>query len=1850
MKKFLACLVLLLLLVSCDDSSRSKKEKNKLSYHEYVHTTTRGVISKGAAIELYLVKDIQGFETGEALDADLFELQPKLKGKLYLDNVKKLIFKPDTYFKSGTKYTATLKLGKLYQNVPKELSEFEFGFKTIEPNFTLETGDLQSYDVSTQYIEGTFKSADIVSLSDAKKTVSAFQEQRALAIQWHGDDKTPSTYFDFTIDSIQRLDNDSSIEVKWDGSAIDVPDNTGTSKVEIPGKSNFSLVNLYVRQHPEQHLRINFSDPIKKQQNLKGLVAIQNVKSLKYVVEGNVLKVYPDSRISGTVQVDVFSGIKNQEGYKLKNGFSEKIVFEQFKPAVALITNGVILPDSKNLTFNFKAVNLKAVDVRVIKVFSDNVLQFLQSGTLNNSRRYDLKPVGRTVARKTMPLVKNDLENDGKWKNYAVDISPMVETEPGAIYRVELSYRQAYSLYTCGEAADKIDYTVKEDDPIEQRAKSEREDAYWDSFESGYYDGDYDYRGYNWRDRENPCTSSYYYDRNRVGGNLLATNLGAIVKKGSDNAYFFAVTDILTAKPVQGAAITLYNFQQQVVGNTTTNEDGVSYLKLEGQAAFAIIKKEKNTTYLRLKEGEALSLSKFNVSGKRIKKGLKGYVYGERGVWRPGDTIHTVFVLNDKSNPLPQNHPVKMEVTDPHGQLQYQNISTNGVNGFYRFDIPTSDGDATGNWNAKISVGGAAFYKTLKVETVKPNRLKVNLGFNQEILSVQKPIQGNLDVKWLHGAPAKNLKTEVNMKLTASNSGFASFPGYVFKDPIKKFSSEELLVFDGKIDSLGMAKFVKKVNLKSSAPGLLKASFLTRVFENGGDFSTNVSTKSYAPFKSFVGLKSPKSKRYGNSYITDQNVAFGIATVDAKGKPIARKNLEVEIYKIRWSWWWNSSSDNLASYVNKRHNTLYKTFKVNTNADGTGVANIKIPDTNSGRYLIRIKDPISGHATGRTAYFFRDWWSNTSDKGSEAATMLVFSADKEKYQVGEEAQITFPSSEGGNALVTVENSSEVISSQWVQTQKGTTTAVIPVTSEMTPNVFVNISLLQPHATQFNDLPLRLYGVIPMMVEDPATRIEPQISMPEELKPERSFEVKVSEKSGKKMTYTLSVVEEGLLDLTNYKTPNLWNVFYTREALGVQTWDVFDDVVGAFGGTINQVFAIGGDEDRISDKKNKANRFKPVVKVLGPFELEAGTKATHTIKLPNYIGSVRTMVVAADNSAEAYGKVEKATPVRKPLMVLATLPRKLSPGEKVTLPVTVFAMQQRIKDVKVSLKLSDGLRISGKRTKSLHFENPDEKMLYFDLDVQQIQGKQTVEVLVEGHGEKASQKVALAVINPNPVSSEVIDLQLEPNKTLTHNFGRFGEPGTNTSVLEISTLPPMNFAKRLEYLIQYPHGCVEQTTSSVFPQLFLSSIFDLDYSKKQHIKENIKKGIKRLSKFQLTNGGLSYWIGNESANEWGTNYAGHFMLEAQKKGYALPLTFLSNWLRYQKQAARNWRPGRDYTYTDMVQAYRLYTLALAGAPDLAAMNRLREYTLLSDTAKWRLAAAYALSGQPQAAKELQQRASLNFNTTQRDYYTYGSEDRNKAMALETLLLIENENSYELAKQIAKRLSSNNWMSTQTTAYCLLSMAKMVEKNGGRAMDVRYEMNGTPYSVQTENAVAQRDLKITESGTNQFTITNNKANVVYVRILNSGVLPLGSEMTAQRNFKLYVKYVDSEANRVPVAKLKQGTDFVALVTISNPNKERINDIALSQLFPSGWEIVNTRFTDFGEGAKNKADYTDIRDDRVNFYFSLKKNEVRTFKVLLNASYLGKYYLPGVQAEAMYDNDYFARSKGRWVEVVK
>ena len=1257
---------------------------------------------------------------------------------------------------------------------------------------------------------------------------------------------------------------------------------------------------------------------------------------------------------------------------------------------------------------------------------------------------------------------------------------------------------------------------------------------------------------------------------------------------------------------------------------------------------------------MRVVDGEEQSVSRFDVGGKDIQKGLKGFIYGERGVWRPGDTLHISFILEDREKRIPDKHPVALEIYNPRGQFYTKMISTQGMNGFYTFDVPTQATDPTGLWNAYIKVGGTTFHKGLRIETIKPNRLKINLALPKVLQATDKDVYAPLTSTWLTGATASKLKAKVEMSLSKVNTQFKNYGQYIFNNPATDFTTIKTDIFDGTLDAEGKANVTLKVPTATEAPGMLNATFTTRVFEPGGDASIYTQTIPFSPFTSYVGinLNQPKGK-----YIeTDKDHVFDIVTVNTQGQLVNSSNLEYKIYRIGWSWWWENSGESFGTYINNSSITPVASGNLQTRG-GKASFKFRIDYPSWGRYLVYVKDKESGHATGGTVYVdWPEWRGRSSKTDPSGIKMLAFSLNKDSYEIGETATAIIPAAAGGRALVSIENGSTVLRQEWIEVSNGGDTKyTFKITPEMTPNVYLHISLLQPHAQTVNDLPIRMYGVVPVFVTNSQTVLQPQIQMPEVLRPETNFNVTVSEKTGKPMTYTLAIVDDGLLDLTNFKTPDPWNDFYSREALGIRTWDMYDNVLGASAGSYSSLFSTGGDAT-LKPADAKANRFKPVVKFIGPFYLGKGKSQTHTLKLPMYVGSVRAMVVAGQEGA--YGNAEKTAFVRTPLMMLSTLPRVLSIQEEITVPVNIFAMENQVKNVTISLQTSGGgVQIVGANQQSLKFSQPGDQLVFFTLKTGSKTGKATIHLTANGGGQQTKETIEIEVRNPNPVVTLRNSQWVEAGQSKELSYNLSSSSANNQIKLEVSRIPSVDISRRFDFLYNYQHHCTEQLTSKALPLLFVGQFKTIDKIEAEKIKTNVQEAIRQIYGRQLPNGGFVYWPGNAVADEWISSYAGMFLTLAQEKGYAVHSNVLNKWKRFQRAAAQNWRMPQDASgwqqwQSELQQAFRLYTLALAGAPEYGAMNRMKEQAGLSIQAKWRLAATYVLTGKMKPAEELVYNAETTVSPYSSMNQIYGSSDRDEAMILETLILMNRErDALQQAKVVSKNLSQEEWFSTQSTAFALMAMGRLAEKLSG-TLDFVWTWNDKQQpAVKSAKAVFEKEIATTpKSG--MIAVKNQGKGALSVDLITRTQLLNDTLPAISDNLRMDIRYANLNGTPISVNDIIQGTDFMAITSISNiSGTSDYTNLALTHIIPSGWEIYNERMvapeTESGAAdgsgkSVSKYNYLDIRDDRVLTYFNLRRGETKVFTVRLQATYAGNFILPAVQCEAMYDVNVQARSK--------
>ncbi len=1848
MKKLLFFSLILTLIFSCGNGVKEEISSNQ-AFSSFISAYTSGIITKNSTIRVKLTESVgDDFDMGKEMDNSIFSFSPSIKGKTnWVDN-RTLEFVPENGLQPGTDYIVNFNLKEL-KKVPAELEKFVFKFRTITQSYHLSVNGLKTTSSSNkgiQELDGIISFADAVDSVSVSKGFSATQNGNELPIAFI---ELPNNEYRFVIGEITREKSaDSEIELKFNGEAVGV-ENDYTQTYTVYSQKSFRISESKVIQSPQQYVNIHFTDELKPDQNLNGLITLKESGNLEFVIDGHDVKVYPSSQITGVSEIQVYAGVKNKEGFKLGKDYINELTFEALKPDVKEYGEGVIIPSEGKMIFPFEAVNLKAVDVVLTKIYENNLLQFFQVNSLYGSEQ--LKRVGTKIITKKLNLAKTGV-NLNQWNRFSIDLSSVIDEKDGAIYQIHIRFKKEYSNYGCEKEEGESDLAEFESVSTEKEWSEEE----WGTYDYDYYD-DYDYYeyDYNYSERENPCHSMYYRNRGFTK-NIILSNIGIIAKAGTDNTLHVIVNDINTTVPMAGVDLEIYNFQQQLIGTIGTDGEGMAAIQLDEKPFVVIASKGHQRGYIRLRDGESLSLSKFDVSGSTVQKGVKGFVYTERGVWRPGDSIYLSFMLEDKNEVLPNNHPVEFTLHNPKNQLITRKVRTTSVNGIYDFRTATNQEALTGNYRAQIKVGNRKFVRYLKIETVKPNRLKVKLETEKSFISKKDKTELGLKVTWLHGSPANKLKAKVDVSIDQSGTGFDKFKGFLFDDPTKRFSSNDYTVFESRLDENGEAKFPLKINVKYAAPGMLNAHFTTKVFEEGGGFSINRKSMKYSPYTSYAGVKVPKGSLYSGTLEIDKTHKIELANVTEEGKPLSA-NLDVRIYKIEWRYWWDRYDNDLSSFLTRSGTRALQTENVKIK---NGKGSIDFKPTQWGRYLIIAKDKNSGHSTGKIFYADQRYWGRSNEMDKEFMTMLAFSTDKEKYNVGEEVKYSFPSIEGGRALISVENGSKIVQKMWIKTSDKETKGSFKVTAEMTPNVYVHITMLQPHKNTLDDVPLRMYGIVPISIENENTHLVPVITMPDVLRPETTATIKVKEKDGKRMSYTLAIVDEGLLDLTGFRTPDPWNTFYAREALGVKSWDIYDQVMNAFKLEQDKILAIGGGGEINMDKKSaKANRFVPMVRFIGPFESNGGSN-THKVEIPNYVGSVRVMVIAGEDLK--YGKAEKTVAVRNPLMVLGTLPRVVGPKEDITLPVDVFAMESHVKNVKLSVTTNDLFILEDKK-QNLTFDKVGDQVVRFKMKTANKIGLGKVSIVATSGKEKATYEFEIDVRPANPPITDVQETVLEAGQSWNSNVAFKGIRGTNNIALEVSSFPAIDLEKRLNYLIRYPHGCVEQTTSSVFAQLYLDKFTELNSTRKIEIEKNIKAAIYRLQDFQTSSGGFSYWAGESKTNDWGSNYASHFLLEAEKKGYTLPYGMKKKMISYLKTESRNWRkPSRTNKYyryqsSELTQSYRLYVLALANSAELGAMNRLREYTDLSTTAKWRLAGAYQLINQTSTAKKMIFDTPTNIEDYTELSYSYGSSTRDEAMILEVLSIMdEKAKAATIAKRVASRLGEDRWMSTQTTAYSLIGMSKFIEKNStSKLMKFSYELNdGKSKSISSDKTIYQDRRPNVRNTEGKVEVKNTGESLLYVRVITEGIPVESNDLDKDNNLKMTVSYKDMAGNTIDPTNIKQGTDFKMNVTVYNPGiKGDLKEMALSQIFPSGWEIHNARMansTTSYDNANSYYDYQDVRDDRVYTYFSLSSNKSKTFTIHLNATYDGKYYLPSILCEAMYDNSISSVKPGKWVEVVR
>ena len=1831
----------------------SKDDDAVFNWFELSGWHTKGIISRHSPIRIVFNREIIAEELVGKDASRVMKVSPSIEGHPIFESKTEIVWLPTKILTPASTYQVSIKANGL-KDVPLKAKDYQFSFRTVPMEYEIKTDALMipSNKTGDMSLSGQLLSSDRLLPDDVRKVLRIKYRGHPVKIKWKHNSN--GKLHRFYVKGLKRERFSSDLHLSWTGKSLGI-DTKGNKNITIPGTKDFKMIDWRVK-HAEKdnpYLQISFSDALDPSQNLKGLIVLEDEK-YKLRVEHNVIRLYPNDGLGGDHTLYIHKGLKSIAGEIIKEKVKQDVTFDSQKPQVRFVGAGTILPHSNRLEVPFEAVGVNSIQVSAFEIYPDKMGQFLQVNSLRGNE--ETERVGRFLWKKEIPLTATD---PSKWNRYTFDVTQLMKQHKGGLVRLDLDIKRRHSTYDCGSKPSVVNRRKTLLKNTEDQDVTET--SGWDGLSeyAGSEDNDYEH----WEQRENPCFEAYYVHNKHnttASHNFIISNIGVLAKQDVNKQLHIVTSDLQTAAPLGAVNLSVRNYQGQVIAQGQTNEQGFATLTLPSTPFLLTATKNNDTTYLKLNAKTTLSVSQFNTGGSTIVNGIKGMVYGERGVWRPGDNIYLTFVLEDKNNKIPKDHPVTMKLIDPNGRIVKTKTQNKSVGGFYNFSFKTDKKAVTGTWLAKAFLGGSHFSKSLLIETIRPNRLKIALDFGTEVLHGYRSLPpSTLSAQWLHGATAENLKSDISVRFLPKKTRFDAFTDFNFDDPVRELNSEDEVLVKGRLNSKGELLFTKFLASKEKPAGKLRAIFTSRVFEQGGEFSINRTALDYHPYKEYVGLKFPKGDEARNMLLTDKKHTVRIASLNADGKPVSMDKVEVTLYKTEWKWWWDKSRDALAEYDDREHHSKLQQDIISTK-DGQGAWQFEIKYPEWGRYLVRVCDLKGGHCTGKTVYVdWPGWAGRAQEEGGGSASRLNFFADKETYEVGETATIKLPKTAKGRALLSVETGSRILKQEWIEFNGERSKFKLPIGAEMSPNIYVHITLLQPHKDKDNDRPLRLYGIIPLTVSDPKTYLKPMIEAAEEWKPNTTQTITVREESGKAMSYTLAVVDEGLLGLTGFKTPNLHRHFYRKEALGIKTWDLYDQVVGAYSGQLNKMIALGGGgEGNIDNDSDKKRRFPPIVRVLGPFHLAAGQTVEHQITLPPYIGAVRLMLVAAHNGA--YGKTSQSVFVRQPLIMQASLPRVLGPYEEVSIPVALFVTDPSIKKVKVEMIVDDLFEVIGEPITIVDFDKVGEKLGILRLKTRQKSGKGHIQFIATSGKHKSSSDIYIDIRQANQETTRIISSEVAPNETWIQQITPHGINGTNKATLELSSVPSLNLGKHLGYLIRYPHGCLEQTTSSAFPQLYLPKVMSLNQENRRKVERNIKRTIERLSRFQLVSGDFSYWENTNNVNEWASIYAGHFLVEAKKQGYLLPVSILSNWLKYHSEAAQRWLAG-SHTYSQS-QAYRLYVLALAGKAQMGAMNRLRASGKMSQKARWMLASAYHIIGQSAAANQLVDNLLVSTNQPSRSTpETFSSPLGDFGLQLANLVTLGKKQDADLfVEKISKELNRDRFQSTQGISWALMGVSRYLA-NDISHFSAKYTLNNKEnQTVNSDKPFYQHAFGDLNPSGEMLELINTSGKKLFASVITHGVPSAGKEESISKGLTLKVTYTDirtlSDLDLVEQTDLLQGSDIAITVTVSNSNKRKANYIALNLPVAAGWEIHNANYQikDNKKESKqhlvNQFDSQDVRDDRVYYYFSLEANQSKTFRMLINASYLGHYYLPAITAEAMYDGSLQAREKGQWINIVQ
>jgi uncharacterized protein YfaS (alpha-2-macroglobulin family) len=1327
---------------------------------------------------------------------------------------------------------------------------------------------------------------------------------------------------------------------------------------------------------------------------------------------------------------------------------------------------------------------------------------------------------------------------------------------------------------------------------------------------------------------------------------VAVSDVGLLAKQGLDDLTVFT-NSIRDASPLTNVDITLYSTNHQVIDRFATGGNGVLTIRnlrsTLGRFRIGMItaRRGDDFTFLYLRDTR-VDANRFATGGLHENAaGLQAFIYGDRELYRPGETIHMNTIVRDRAWKPVSGVPVSLVLRAPDGQEVRRLRLVPNAEGSASADISMPTSSLTGMYQAEVFSATDVLLtsRTIAIEEFMPDRLKVGVTIAKQTLTAGEPFDVAIDAAYFTGVPAAKRTYEIMMRLSASSFTASRYPSYHFDVSTGDVDVVRTIERRDSLDDKGRAtqRFVIDSALKNM--GQLQARFYVTVFDEAGRPVHRFEQRMVRTQPVFFGLK--RTQRYVG---TRQPVNIPLIACDYSGA-LASGKVRVRIVRNEWHSMMQDDAGSYSYVTQKRAVTLSDRMM-----DVSGERSvITFTPTVSGEYEVQVGLSTGGYVTTMLmAFGYGDTQASSFPVNTEGFVDIAM--DKPSYRPGETANVLFTTPFAGTLIVTIERDG-VLEHHTVKTDKRSASLKLQVKDAWTPNVYVAATLIKPHVE--TDMPLTVaHGYQSMSVERPSSRLNVSITAPSTSRSRRTQTIDVRTAPGAMVT--IAVVDEGIMQVRNTRTPDPHRYFYQKRALQVESHDMYPLLFPELR-VRKQTYGAGDDmEMRINPFTVK--RADLMTYWSGVIKAPNG-RASVKVDLPAFAGAVRVMAVAYKGSS--FGSASHMITVTDPLILSTPLPRVVAPGDTVQVPVVLTNTTSSVIKTSCSLTTTGPLKVIGASRQMTLAANRDQVAMFTLVGTGLGAASVTTTATTPVEAFTTTTQIAVRPVSPltETSASGVVAAGSAADVAVAGGF----LAGTGRGRLVVSTFPAIQITRNLARLVEYPYGCVEQTISKAFPQIYVADLvkaWNMAGGTSAEPLKNVQEAVRKIQGMQSWNGGVTYWPGGGDVTWWGTAYAAHFLHEARRAGHEVDNKVLDKMLQYlaERVRARETETIRLQQPDGMQTAkrasretfYSLFVLAAAGRQDVPTMNYWKSnMSELTQDSRYMLACTYLMLGDRNTYQTVLPSQFREERYRPLHDGSFASPIRDMALALYALVVAapEDAQTASLARRLSSMLQNEDVFSTQENAFGVLALGRLAQRAARSAATATITQNGriiASFAGGTTGISVQPGTRVR---------INASGGSVYYLWVAEGVRSDGRTPIEDRTLQVRRTLLDRNGAVISGNTFTQNQRIIVKVTIRTVDNSVVDNVVISDVLPAGFELENPRLgADDGSAiAKDgsTAKYYDYRDDRMNM-FVRADGHARHYYYVVRAVSKGRFRMGPIGADAMYDDDVHSYHGGSVIAV--